>query len=73
MTETVLIYERDALFMVDLGAWQMWQHLEFQRMLAAGYDGEPPNDGGTPISITALWRRFFFANTQIVIGLLLHA
>jgi len=61
--EEVIKYIRDALFMVDLGAWQVWQHLEFRRLLALGYDDEPPDGGGTPLPITALWRRYFFDKT----------
>lgn len=58
--EAVIIYVRDVLYMVDLGAWQVWQHLEFKRMLAEGYDGEPPDGGGTKITATALLAPFFF-------------
>ncbi len=58
--ETTIAYVRDMLFMADLGAWQVWQHLEFKRMLAEGYDGEPPNDGGGLNILTALLAPFFF-------------
>ena len=59
MIGVMVVYIRDVLFMVDLGAWQVWQHLEYMRMLAEYEDPEPPDDGGTKIRITALLAPFF--------------